>query len=153
MKSVKPLFTIALLLLLSSSCSKHDDLSLTGTIFIEDSYFPGFPFYSERGYNTFGAYVDRKPFISTTSDLPVKVIENGDTTHLIIRGRMSSANVDLIEGEQVIKRVQRLYVDEELSQTKMSGCFNLKTLLNGEPISVSQRKFKFGVGEEYFSNY
>jgi hypothetical protein len=80
---------------LASSCEKQDDFNLSQTIFIEDPYYPGLPIYSEWGYNTFGAYIDRKPFISTSDDLPVKVIVNTDTLHLIFRGKMGSENVDL----------------------------------------------------------
>ena len=78
-----------------SSCAKMEDFNLSGTVFIEDPYYPGLPIYSEWGYNTFGAYIDRKPFISTMDDLPVKIIVNTDTLHLILRGRMGSENVDL----------------------------------------------------------
>jgi len=78
-----------------SSCAKMEDFNLSGTVFIEDPYYPGLPIYSEWGYNTFGAYIDRKPFVSTTDDLPVKIIVNTDTLHLILRGRMGSQDVDL----------------------------------------------------------
>lgn len=86
---------VLLLPLAISSCAKMEDFNLSGTVFIEDPYYPGLPIYSEWGYNTFGAYIDRKPFISTTDDLPVKIIVNTDTLHLILRGRMGSENVDL----------------------------------------------------------
>jgi hypothetical protein len=198
MKSLKLLYVAFLLLIINTSCERLEDFSLSGTIFIEDPYYPGLPIYSEWGYNTFGAYIDRKPFISTSDDLPIKVIVNTDTIHMIFRGRMGSDNVDLkfsikgfspqtyyditeldnttfnlkdigravtlkignettelnlIEGELIIKRVQRLYVDEELSRTIMSGYFNLKTFLNNEPISISQGRYDLGIGYENFYNY
>lgn len=197
MKSLKILLPAILLLIVSSSCNKLDDFNLSGTIFIEDPYYPGLPIYSEWGYNTFGAYIDRKPFVSTSDDLPVKVIVNSDTLNIIFRGRMGSENVDLkfsikgfspqtyydlteldnttfnlkepgravtlktgnvttvlnlIEGELIIKKVQRLYVDEELSRTIMSGYFNLKTFLNDEPIAISQGRYDLGIGYENFYN-
>jgi hypothetical protein len=197
MKSLKPIYATILVLIIASSC-ELEDFFLSETIFIEDPYYPGLPIYSEWGYNTFGAYIDRKPFISTTGDLPIKVIVNNDTVNMIFRGRMGSSNVDLkfsikgfapqtyydlteldnttfnlkeigrdvtlkigneiteldlIEGEFVIKRVQRLYVDEELSRTIMSGYFNLKTFLNNEPISISQGRYDLGIGYENFYNY
>jgi hypothetical protein len=197
MKSLKLIYATILVLIIASSC-ELEDFFLSETIFIEDPYYPGLPIYSEWGYNTFGAYIDRKPFISTTGDLPIKVIVNSDTVNMIFRGRMGSSNVDLkfsikgfapqtyydlteldnttfnlkeigrdvtlkigneiteldlIEGEFVIKRVQRLYVDEELSRTIMSGYFNLKTFLNNEPISISQGRYDLGIGYENFYNY
>lgn len=198
MKSLKIILTATLIVIISPSCQKFEEFNLSGTIFIEDPYFPGLPIYSEWGYNTFGAYIDRKPFISTSDDLPIKVIVNSDTIHMIFRGRMGSSNVDLrfsikgfspqtyydltelnnqtfnlkepgravtlkideittmlnlIEGELIIKRVQRLYVDEELSRTIISGYFNLKTFLNNEPISISQGRYDLGIGYENFYNY
>jgi hypothetical protein len=197
MKSLKLIYATILVLIIASSC-ELEDFFLSETIFIEDPYYPGLPIYSEWGYNTFGAYIDRKSFISTTGDLPIKVIVNSDTVNMIFRGRMGSSNVDLkfsikgfapqtyydlteldnttfnlkeigrdvtlkigneiteldlIEGEFVIKRVQRLYVDEELSRTIMSGYFNLKTFLNNEPISISQGRYDLGIGYENFYNY
>ena len=198
MKALKLICVTISFLLINPACEKMEDFNLSSTIFIDDPYYPGLPIYSEWGYNTFGAYIDRKPFISTTDDLPVKVIVNNDTTHMIFRGRMGSGNVDLrfsikgfspqtyynlteldntafnlkdsgravtlktgnettelnlIEGELIIKRVQRLYVDEELSRTIMSGYFNLKTFLNNDPISISHGRFDFGIGYENFFNY
>ncbi len=77
------------------SCEKMEDYSLSQTIFIEDPYYPGLPIYSEWGYNTFGAYIDRKPFVSTDDNLPVKIIVNSDTLHMILRGKMEGQDVDL----------------------------------------------------------
>ena len=198
MKTLKILYSAILILLIAPSCEKMDDFNLSGTVFIEDPYYPGLPIYSEWGYNTFGAYIDRKPFISTSDDLPVKVIVNNDTVNFIFRGIMGSDKVDLkfsikgfspqtyydlteldnttfnlkdsgravtlkigdkttrlnlIEGEFFIKSAQRLYVDEELSRTIISGYFNLKTFLNDEPISISQGRYDLGIGYENFYNY
>jgi hypothetical protein len=95
MKLTRLLYLTMLCLIVSSSCQKMEDFDLSATVFIEDPYSPGLPIYSEWGYNTFGAYIDRKPFISTEEDLPAKVIVNADTVHLILRGRMGNQNVDL----------------------------------------------------------
>ncbi len=180
------------------ACEKMEDIQLSDTIFIEDPYAPGLPVYSEWGYNTFGAYIDRKAFVSTNYDLPAKIIVNDDILHLILRGRMGIEDVDLkfsikgyspatnfdlteldnttinlkeaghsvtlkignetnimelIEGELIIKRVQRLYVDSELSRTIMSGYFNFKTFFGNEPIAVSYGRFDLGIGYENFYNY
>ncbi|MEX2370184.1 MAG: hypothetical protein WD578_04180 [Bacteroidales bacterium] len=198
MKTVKILYVVLLLLLLTSACSKMEDFYLSGSVFIEDPYYPGLPVYSEWGYNTFGAYIDREPFISTLEEMPMKVIVNTDTIHMTFRGRMGSKDVDLkfsvkgfspktnydltilddttinlkdigravtlkigdvttnlelIEGELIINRVQRLYVDEDLSRTIMSGYFMLKTFLDDEPIAISNGRFDLGIGYENFYNY
>lgn len=198
MKTLKLICITILSLSLLSSCAKMEEFNLSGTVFIEDPYYPGLPVYSEWGYNTFGAYIDRKPFISTTDDLPVKIIVNTDTLHMILRGRMGNSNVDLrisvkghspgtyfdltelddktfnlkdngcsvilkignettrlnlIEGELKVKKVQRLYVDEEPTRTIMSGYFNLKTFLNDEPVAISHGRFDLGIGYENFYNY
>lgn len=197
MKTIKYVFLALLFPMALASCSKMDDFSLSETVFIEDPYYPGLPIYSEWGYNTFGAYIDRNPFISTSVDLPVKVIVNSDTLNLNMRGRMGSQNVDLrfaikgfsplnyfdltmldsatinlkdpgrsvvliignqtteleiIEGELIISRVQRLYLDEVPTKTIMSGYFQLKTFLNNEPIAISHGRFDLGIGYENFYN-
>lgn len=197
MKTIKYACLALLFPMVFASCSKMDDFSLSETVFIEDPYYPGLPVYSEWGYNTFGAYIDRNPFVSTSVDLPVKVIVNSDTLNLNMRGRMGSQNVELrfaikgfsplnyfdltmldnttinlkdpgravvliigdqtteleiIEGELIISRVQRLYLDEVPTKTIMSGYFQLKTFLNNEPIAISHGRFDLGIGYENFYN-
>jgi hypothetical protein len=96
MKAKKYFFGyIILIIMIMAACSKQDEFVLSQTVFIEDTYYPGLPIYSEWGYNTFGAYIDRKPFVSTSNDLPAKVIVNTDTLHLILRGEMQNSTVDL----------------------------------------------------------
>lgn len=95
MKTLYKLSIIMVLTLAMISCSKMEDFYLSETVFIEDPYYPGLPIYSEWGYNTFGAYIDRKPFISTSMDLPAKIFVNTDTLHLILRGVMNGKNTDL----------------------------------------------------------
>lgn len=95
MKFNKNIFIAAILTLLFSSCEKMEDFDLTQTVFIEDPYFPGLPIYSEWGYNTFGAYIDRKAFVSTQYELPAKIIVNSDTLHILLKGFMNGQQVDL----------------------------------------------------------
>jgi hypothetical protein len=199
MKAPKFLYSVLLLLLVNTACEKMDDFYLSGSVFIEDPYYPGLPIYSEWGYNTFGAYIDREPYVSSLDVMPMKMIVNNDMIHMIFRGRMGSSNVDLtisfdgfspqtsydltmlddttinlkesgravtlkfdhespinleiIEGELNIDRVQRLYVDEDLSRTIMSGYFQFKTFLDNEPVAISQGRFDLGIGYENFYNY
>lgn len=198
---MKHIFLISLFaaaLTIFSGCSKSDEFDLSETIFIEDSYYPGLPIYSEWGYNTFGAYIDRSTFVSNTSDLPVKIYVNHDTLNFILRGRMGgesavltfsikgyspATNYDLVmldstiinlkdpgrsatlkignqttaltimEGEIHFKRVQRLILDNEPTRTIMSGYFQLKTFLNGEPAAISNGRFDLGIGYGNFFNF
>jgi hypothetical protein len=95
MKAFKLFLILLTVATVAVSCKKSEDFALSETIFINDPYYPGLPIYSEWGYNTFGAYIDRKPFISTQAELPAKILVNGDTLHLILKGRMSSQPVEL----------------------------------------------------------
>lgn len=198
MKPLKTLISALAILLLASSCSKTDDVFLSQSIFIEDPYAPGLPIYSEWGYNTFGAYIDRIPYVSNSSDLPLKVIVNSDTLKLIFKGTMGYETVELdfqfkgytpanytelieldntlfdlmdescmvvlktgdsakllnlIEGDFHIQRAQRLFVDETLNRTILSGTFRFKTFLDGEPVAITNGRFDAGVGYENFYNY
>lgn len=195
--SILIIFTVFLVFSLNS-CQKSDDFALSETIFIHDPYFPGLPIYSEWGYNTFGAYIDRKPFVSTQSELPAKVLVNSDTVHLILKGRMNGQAVELrfsikgyapvdyfdlvslnqdtinlketgralklkisnqtydlniIEGELIFNKVQKLFVDEEPSKSIISGYFRFKTFFEDEPIAVSHGRFDLGIGYDNFYNY
>lgn len=73
-----------------SSCSKSDDFRLSSSIFIPDKDFPGLPIYSELGYNSFGAYFDRTPFVSDSYIMPLKVIVKSDTCQFAFTGRGES---------------------------------------------------------------
>ena len=75
-------------------CSKMD-YDLQQSVFIEDPVYPGLPEYSEWGYNTFGVYIDRKPFISNHRDLPAKIIVNVDTLNLQLTGTMEGERITM----------------------------------------------------------
>jgi len=79
--------------LLISSCS--EDYQLQKSVFVEDVNNPELPIYSEWGYNTFGVYIDRQPFISNSSDLPAKIIVNKDTFNLVLKGTMNNRDVTM----------------------------------------------------------
>ncbi len=188
---------LSVLILIVSSC--QSDYSLEKSVFIEDVTSPGLPIYSEWGYNTFGAYIDREKFISESSQLPAKIIVNADTLNLTLKGVMGygyqvsmkfsikgfspadypdlimlndttinlkdskcivSLNIGgvsnvlkIIEGTIQFKRVQNLYVDKELSKAILSGYFNFKTFMQGEPIAISNGRFDLGIGYDNFYNY
>jgi hypothetical protein len=179
--------------LLLSSCS--EDYNLNDSVFIEDVNNPGLPEYSEWGYNTFGAYIDRSTFVSNSTDLPAKIIVNNDTLSLRLKGTWKDSNLtlkisfvgyaladypDLVslndstidlttnkciismttqDGTQLLKvfdgkinfkRVQKLYVDNVLTESIMSGTFNFKTFIDGEPIAVSAGRFDLGFDYDNF---
>ena len=83
------LFSIGISLLFGS-CSS--DYELDRPVFIADEIYPDLPAYSEWGYNSFGVYIDRNPFISSYWDLPVKVIAKSDILQLQLRGYTSYYN-------------------------------------------------------------
>jgi hypothetical protein len=71
------------------SCSK--DYDIEKSIFHEDALNPGLPIYSEWGYNTFGAFIDRIPFVSN-NDMPSKIIVLNDTLIISMKGIYNGYN-------------------------------------------------------------
>ena len=84
---------VLVVMLLAGGCSQ--DFNLEKSVFIEDINNPGLPEYSEWGYNTFGAYIDRKTFVSDLTDLPSKIIVNKDTFNFLLKGRSNSDDISL----------------------------------------------------------
>jgi hypothetical protein len=78
------ILAIMLLGLLLGGCTQ--DFRLENSIFIEDMNNPGLPEYSEWGYNSFGAYVDREIFASNSVELPAKIIITKDTFNFLLKG-------------------------------------------------------------------
>src|SRR4051812_346745 len=74
---------IILIVMASFACS--EDHVLSQSIFVEDKLNQGLPAYSENGYNTFGAYYDRAPFISGQK-IPLKVIAEKEETSFTFIG-------------------------------------------------------------------
>lgn len=56
----------------------------------------------------------------------------------------------VISGGMHIKRAQELYVDDELIEVILSGYFDFQVLINGEPISISEGRFDFGINNSNF---
>jgi hypothetical protein len=56
----------------------------------------------------------------------------------------------VISGGMHIKRAQKLYVDDELIEVILSGYFDFQILINGEPISISEGRFDFGINNSNF---
>jgi hypothetical protein len=70
--------------LLLISCEQE----LEESVFHPDPDHPDLPEYSEWGYNTFGAYYDRKLFSYNDYEIPAKVISNNGATLLMLKGSL-----------------------------------------------------------------
>lgn len=188
------LFLLALVTLFTAC----DFADLNSSTFIVDKNNPGLPEYSEWGYNTFGAYIDRSPYVSVYNDMPAKIIVTADTFNLRLNGTWQGnpltlkfslkgynpANfsaltilndstfnltakdykvtmiyegktqvLNVYEGQLYFKRVQKLYVDKELSETILSGTFNFKTFFDDEPVAISSGRFDLGIGFDNFYKF
>ena len=195
MKKQSVIFLLVLFLF-SGGCSQ--DYPLHKSVFINDKNDWHLPEYSEWGYNTFGAYMDRKVFISDESDQPGKIIINKDSFNLLLSGRIetksislkftiigyspadysglislnntsvdltghtcivtfndsnSSQRLNVYEGSLFFKRVQNLYVDKVLNESILSGTFNFKTIIKGEPVTFSYGRFDLGIGTDNFFKF
>ena len=195
---LKLITSVITILSLYSCCWNHDSdyNKIAQSVFIEDANSPNLPIYSEWGYNTFGVYLDRTPFVSERYSLPIKIIVQADTCHIQMKGEaqgmagtltfsfpkfipqkyedlvaLNGKSYDLqhskecvvfftdnnhkerlsvTEGEIEFKKVQKLYVDKELTRSVLSGIFEFKTFINKEPKSFTFGRFDLGVGEENF---
>ena len=192
------------------SCTTESDLKTS--VFIEDSEYTNLPEYTEWGYNTFGAYYDRKVFISTDNDIPLKVIYTNDTLSFNLKGLLipnelnsyyasgyydrddltikinipdihpdnysdliifndtiinlenpeysieitlnnTLCEVEILNGEVDFKRAQNLFIDNNPVEIILSGTFKFQILVNNEPISLTNGRFDFGIGEDIFYTY
>jgi hypothetical protein len=81
MKKILSLITLFVV----GACTNETELRKS--IFLPDKNLPELPAYSEWGYNTFGAYYDREPFISNSEDVPLKVIHENNKTSFVFTGQ------------------------------------------------------------------
>jgi len=66
-------------------CSRESDLKKS--IFIPDPDDANLPSYTEWGYNTFGAYINREIFIYSDSQIPLQISVKGNTTVFQLVGK------------------------------------------------------------------
>ncbi len=64
-----------------------------------------------------------------------------------------SIDMQLFNGNLQFKRAQHLLVDKASLQVILSGYFDFKALVQGEPISVSYGRFDVGIGDQDFYYY
>jgi hypothetical protein len=82
----KLILIIPAVVLFISGCSSSDNLD--NSVYIYDEEYTDLPVYTEWGYNTFGAYLDRDVFISGSS-IPAKVFSTGNTTTFALYGTLT----------------------------------------------------------------
>jgi hypothetical protein len=88
MKTIN-LIIISFFVILVFGCSKSNDLE--SSIMIYDSEYTDLPAYTEWGYNTFGAYYDRKVFVSNNLAVPCKIVSTDTGLTIRFDGQMSSS--------------------------------------------------------------
>lgn len=83
------------------------------------------------------------------SDLDGRII---DLTQNPVRITLneSRTEIEIISGQIEFKRAQILSVDEESIETILSGYFDFKAIIDGEPVTVSDGRFDVGIGEDNF---
>jgi hypothetical protein len=195
----KNILIIFLFIILASACSTETEIKKS--VFIPDKEFPGLPAYSEWGYNTFGAYYDRAPFVSMDFAVPSKVEvtpeevlftlegerklgsntnqlveiqfvlpgvtfetynnlielhqQTYDLTQLTVRiaTDVNVSEVIISEGNLEFVRAQNLWVDRRQTEVILSGRFNFKGTMDGEPITISEGRFDLGISDDNFYNF
>lgn len=106
-----------------SSCS-ISDIELSKSIFIEDTTNPGLPMYSDWGYNTFGAYIDRIPFISGEEE-PAKIYVNADTLSFFLKGQYQKEEATIlfsIKGLSPVEYTALTILNDTVINLKSSDC-------------------------------
>lgn len=119
-----------------ASCSSAD-FELSKTVFVEDVDYPGLPIYSEWGYNTFGAYIDRSVFTSNSYELPTKIIVNSDTFKLYFKGVMNNQPTTIkfeIKGYAPADHPDLISLNDSVINLKSSDC--KVTFENGSSVQV-----------------
>ena len=66
---------------------------------------------------------------------------------------LTSQKLNVNEGKLIFKRVQKLYVDKVLTESILSGTFEFKTIIKGEPIAFSNGRFDLGIGYDNFFKF
>jgi hypothetical protein len=89
MKNILLLIVPALIVMVSCDKSEYE---LEKSVYRPDPDFPSLPAYTEWGYNTFGAYYERKLFVYNDNEVPAKVINTEGHTRFLLKGGL--ADVD-----------------------------------------------------------
>ena len=84
---------------------------------------------------------------NTTFDL------KGKDCIVLLNDSKGSRKLTVYEGSLFFKRVQKLYVDKVLTESILSGTFDFKTIINGEPVTFSNGRFDLGIGNDNFFKF
>jgi hypothetical protein len=92
-------------------------------------------------------YIDLEQLNDTVIDL------TNPECHVYATIDTSTFEMQIFNGELQFIRAQQLLVDKKPTKVILSGYFDFKALVDGEPISVSYGRFDVGIGEFNFFNY
>jgi hypothetical protein len=90
----KYIFILVFVVAAMISACKSDEYELEKSIYRADPNYASLPEYSEWGYNTFGAYYDRKLFVYNDDEIPAKVINTDGITRFMLTGELSQVDYD-----------------------------------------------------------
>lgn len=90
------LFSLMLILVITTGCSRDFDYRISNSVFIEDDENPGLPIYSEKGYNSFGVYWGLSPWTTERLHDPSKIVVKDDSCHIHLSGIMGQASYTLV---------------------------------------------------------
>jgi len=86
-------FYIPLAVIILASCSTSE-FELEKSVYEPDAVMPSLPAYTEWGYNTFGAFYERKLFTYNDEEVPAKVINSAGMTRFILKGELDRIDYD-----------------------------------------------------------
>jgi len=68
------------------------EYDLEKSVYVPDDEYASLPAYTEWGYNTFGAFYERKLFIYSVTEVPAKVIYTNNVARFILKGSLNSSS-------------------------------------------------------------
>ncbi|HEX2396377.1 MAG TPA: hypothetical protein VHI78_13605 [Bacteroidales bacterium] len=84
---MKQIVIIFALFVVITACDKSE-YDLEKSIYVPDDEYNALPAYTEWGYNTFGAFYERKLFIFNDAEIPAKVIHTDNLAKFILTGSL-----------------------------------------------------------------
>lgn len=124
------------------------DYELEKSYFITDPNFEYLPQYSEWGYNTFGAYVNRDPFISNDYTVPMRVISTDGNSFFAFSGERVSDDTEFSITVELFNFNPSEYADlmdlhERTFDLASTGCDMLiGDQLDGQPVQILSGSFQ-----------
>ena len=141
---MKKYFIITILIAFFASCDESGP-QMERTIFIPDPIDSNLPAYTEWGYNSFGAKINRNYFLASNHIIPCKIWYKDDSLHFSISGYIGDYSETTLmftfPSEKLYEYVDLLTLNNKRIELTVSGCEvtltqNGKTktlnILNGE---------------------